>query len=134
MQADIVTLCHSALAHPDDSLSILGAIGIITVDAVPHLYPHCYFAARLAFDDEPDGEHHLTIRIIDPDGHRLAWTLDADISLDASRGERASVLNIALPIPGMEFRSTGAHAIDLLFDGKLVVRTQFQVAQARQQR
>src|ERR1700683_3830446 len=70
MKADIVTLCHSALARGNE-LSILGAFSIIHATSVPHVLPATALALRLIFDQTEDGTHTLQIKLMSTDGATL---------------------------------------------------------------
>ena len=125
MHPDIVTLCHSAVVQ-SDQLSILAAFNTIHVAALPHKFPPFSLACRLRFDRSWAGDHNLKVTVVDPDGRVLAQMV-VSFRLDRGLFQPAATMNLVFPISGMELRTQGEHAIDLILDDRPALRTPFYV-------
>jgi len=113
MNAEIVTLCHSALVQ-EGRLSILGAFDSISANGLPHKFV-CSVAVRIKFTTEDAGHRRLTVRLLDGDGHTLAQAR-ADVILPEQLPRPIMSLNMAFGPFGLETRMWGQHAIDLIRD------------------
>jgi hypothetical protein len=130
MKTDIVTLCNSAVGEPDGRLHILGAFERIAAASMPHKFPPFCAAVRASFDESETGNHKLTVRVLDIDGRVLGEAL-VEFQLPKESFQPTSTLCIAFPISGMELRSYGEHAIDLILDGISTLRTPFYVVRQK---
>jgi hypothetical protein len=127
MHAEIVTLCHSAIVQ-EGRLSILGAFDSLLVPSVPHRFT-CSVAARIKFGTEDAGPRRITVRILDGDGRTLAQAR-ADLTLPANLPRPIMSMNIAFGPLGLETRTMGQHAIDLIRDdAEPFFRSSFELLQ-----
>jgi len=122
MKADIITLCHSALAE-GNKFSILGAFNIIYVPSLPYRMPSSVLALRLIFDSTEDGAYQFTISLVGTDGqtlHQLVRRISVP-PLPAHISESlhpSTPLSIVCQLPEIELKTHGKQAIDLhLFGG-----------------
>lgn len=129
MTTDIVTLCHSATIV-NNQISMLGAFDTIHIKSVPFAYPTFAVVVRACFSPEEIGNHHLILRIVDPDG-RTPGEMTIDLSFTEESFDPKLILCIAFPINGMELKCFGEYAIDLLLDENEPIRMPFYVKQAK---
>jgi hypothetical protein len=126
MHPEIITLCHSAIEQ-GGQLSILAAFNTISVKELPHKFPPFTLACRLRFDPGEAGEHRLKATVADPDG-RVLGQMIVSFQLFPNLFTPAATMNLVFPISGMELRSVGEHAIDLVLDDRQTLRSPFFVA------
>jgi hypothetical protein len=129
MKPEIVTLCHSAVAR-DGIVSILEAFSMLAVPKLPHTYPLITLVCRLAFEASEAGAHKLNLRVVDPDGRKLAQ-MKTSFHLTPGASQPTPRLCICLPIAGMELRFLGEHVIDLILEGHPPLRFPFEVQLAK---
>ena len=105
MTPEIVTLCHSAVAH-GGNLSILDAFNEIYPPSLPYQFPPFTLACRLRFESQEIGEHSLRVTVADIDGRTLGEMI-ASFPISLPPGRNSVTLCITFPISGMELRSYG---------------------------
>lgn len=131
MTTDIVTLCHSATIV-NNQISMLAAFDTIWTPVIPAQHPPFTAVVRACFSSEEAGSHHLILRIVDPDGRTLG-EMSLQLNLPRESFDPKFILSIAFPISGMELRSYGEHAIDLILNDEEPIRTLFYVKKPRLQ-
>jgi hypothetical protein len=129
---EIVTLCHAALEHPGQQLSILGAFSSIFVDRLPVHIDVFSLACRLRFEDveaadaDTTGtEHKLKATVVDTD-RRVLGQMIVPFNLFPAQRSGAG-LTVVFRIKGMDLHCTGEHIIDLVLDDQEPTRFPFQV-------
>jgi hypothetical protein len=131
MTTDIVTLCHSATIV-NNQISMLAAFDTIWAPVLPAHHPPFSAVVRACFSSEEVGNHHLILRIVDPDGRTLG-EMSLQMNLTPDSFDPKFILSIAFPITGMELRSYGEHAIDLILNEEEPIRTLFYVKKPKLQ-
>lgn len=133
MKADVVTLCHSALAD-GQNLSILGAVNFAYVPRVPYKLDSLALAVRLLLEESDSGKRVIVVRIVGTDGDCLFKSTQG-IELPSETIEiptlgtshRAASLCLIFQIPCLEMKSFGEQAIEWGFEGQSLESTPFYV-------
>ncbi len=131
MTTDIVTLCHSATIV-NNQISMLAAFDTIWTPVIPVNYSPFTAVVRACFSNEEIGNHHIILRIVDPDGRTLG-EMSIQLNLSKESFDPKFILSIAFPINGMELRCYGEHAIDLILNEEEPIRTPFYVKKVKPQ-
>lgn len=97
---------------------------------MPHKYPPFCAAVRASFDESEIGNHRLILRVLDIDG-RVLGEAEIAFQLQKESFQPTVALCIAFPISGMELKSYGEHAIDLVLNGRSLLRTPFYVLRTK---
>ncbi len=117
MQIEVFSLCDAATAD-NGKLNMLGAFDTIFVPKIPLVYPHCAVAARIRFAHDEQGEHQITVNIVNVDGKHLLPTMNGRLSVNFPPEHRSVSLNLIFNIQMLKFETLGEHSIDLAVDGE----------------
>jgi len=121
-------LCDAA-TDQRGKLNVLGAFDNIFAQKMPFHYPACALAARVRFDKSEEGEHAISINIMDQDGASIGPKLNGKIAVRVPDPQGTSVANLILNIHRLEFKKYGKYWIDLDIDGTILASVPLQVNQ-----
>jgi hypothetical protein len=115
MDIEAFLLCDSATSQ--GKLNILGVFDTISSLKLAS----SVLAIRIRFEKIEEGNHQITIHIIDEDGKSICpcpkWDIPVSVKvpnkLDSTRE------HFALHLPGLDFAKYGKYRIDLAIDGQL---------------
>jgi hypothetical protein len=119
MNVEAFLLCDAA-TDQRGKLNVLGAFDNIFAQKMPLHYPACALAARLRFDKAEEGEHTISIHIMDQEGTSIGPKLNGKISVRVPDPSGTSVANLILNIQRLEFKNYGKYWIDLDVDGTIL--------------
>jgi hypothetical protein len=126
MDIQVATLCDSA-ADYHGKLCILGAFDTIMAPRVPAVHPQCAVALRVVFRKEEEGEHEMSVRIIDEDGRHLVPPIEARVNVQIPDGVYFLSRNAVLNLQQLNFPKAGLYAIEIAFDTEACASVPLQV-------
>jgi hypothetical protein len=94
---------------------IFDRISMVDLDAV---HPHMALALKLVTDPGEEPAHHLSVRLVDPDGIDVVPPMEGDVEVKAEAEGDASV-NLILDLNLVKFGTVGPHSFDVFLDGEL---------------
>ena len=118
MNIEAFLLCDAA-TDQHGKLNVLGAFDNIFAKQIPATHPACAVAARIRFDRIEEGEHKVSILIIDEDGNPIGPKLDGSVNVRFKEKMDSLVTNLILNIQGLKFEKFGQYRIDLAIDGEI---------------
>ena len=126
MNIEAFLLCDCA-TDQQGKLNVLGAFDSIYARKMPTVHPACTVAARIRFERIEEGEHKVSIAVIDEDGKAIVPRLDGNISVKARPDAGSTVVNLILNLQRLKFENYGEYRIDLAIDGKVEGTLPFSV-------
>ena len=131
---DFAFLADAAEAEPGRKLYVLGGgIDQIAGPEFPLVHPHMALVMRfLVPHNELDRDHHLLVRLTDPDGKELA-RIEGTLRTDPSAITGLAVpVNMVLNMVSTRFETPGAYAIDIVMDGEFCRTLPLRIAKVSQ--
>jgi hypothetical protein len=132
MNIEAFLLCDCA-TDQRGKLNVLGAFDSIYAKKTPIVHPACTVATRIRFERIEEGEHNVSINVIDEDGRAIVPRLDGKISVRAREDVGSSVVNLILNLQRLKFENYGEYRIDLAIDGKVEGSLPFSVREVPSQ-
>ena len=132
MNIEAFLLCDCA-TDQRGKLNVLGAFDSIYAKKTPIVHPACTVATRIRFDRIEEGEHKVSIAVIDEDGKPIVPRLNANISVKARPDAGSTVVNLILNLQRLKFENYGEYRIDLAIDGKVEGSLPFSVREVPSQ-
>ena len=132
MNIEAFLLCDCA-TDQRGKLNVLGAFDSIYAKKTPIVHPACTVATRIRFERIEEGEHKVSIAVIDEDGKAIVPRLDGNISVRARPDGGSSVVNLILNLQRLKFENYGEYRIDLAIDGKVEGSLPFSVREVPSQ-
>jgi len=126
MNIEAFLLCDCA-TDQRGKLNVLGAFDSIYARKMPTVHPACTVATRIRFERIEEGEHKVSIAVIDEDGRAIVPRLNGKISVRAREDVGSSVVNLILNLQRLKFENYGEYRIDLAIDGKVEGSLPFSV-------
>jgi hypothetical protein len=126
MEIQVATLCDSA-ADYYGKLCVLGAFDTIVAPQMPAIHPQCAVALRVVFRKEEEGEHGISVRIIDEDGQHIVPPINARVNVQIPDGVFFLSRNAILNLQQLKFARHGLYAIEIAFDGEACASVPLQV-------
>jgi len=116
MNIEAFLLCDAA-TDSHGKLNLLGAFDSFFVNEVPAVHPHCAVVLRLRFERTEQGEHTITLHLIDADGQHLMQPLEGRLRVGNTPNPTATS-NLILNMQGLKLTKFGELAFHLQIDGK----------------
>jgi hypothetical protein len=116
MNIEAFLLCDAA-TDSHGKLNLLGAFDSFFVNEVPAVHPHCAVVLRLRLDRAEQGEHTITLHLIDEDGNHLMQKLEGRLRVHGAPSPTATS-NLILNVQGLKLARLGELAFHLQIDGK----------------
>ena len=135
MDIQIATLCDFA-ADYNGKMVISGTFDALAAKALPVVHPQCVLAMRICMTPEDNGEHDMTINIIDADGKSLdEKNMPVKIKMPVQVPENASFVtrNFVMNFQGLRFPTAGIYSVDVSVDEELVARLPLRIVQVQNQ-
>lgn len=132
MNIEAFLLCDCA-TDQRGKLNVLGAFDSIYAKKTPIVHPACTVATRIRFERIEEGEHNVSINVIDEDGRAIVPRLNGKISVRAREDVGSSVVNLILNLQRLKFENYGEYRIDLAIDGKVEGSLPFSVREVPSQ-
>ena len=132
MNIEAFLLCDCA-TDQRGKLNVLGAFDSIYAKKTPIVHPACTVATRIRFERIEEGEHKVSINVIDQDGKSVIPRLNGNISVKARPDADSTVVNLILNLQRLKFENYGEYRIDLAIDEKLEGSLPFNVREVPSQ-
>lgn len=116
MNVEAFLLCDAA-TDTHGKLNLLGAFDSFFVSEVPATHPYCAVVLRLRFERAEQGEHSITMHLIDEDGKHVMQPLEGRLRVQGSNNT-TSTSNLILNLQGLRLTRFGELAFHLQIDGK----------------
>ncbi len=116
MNIEAFLLCDAA-TDSNGKLNVLGAFDSFFVQEVPAAHPHCAVVLRLRVDRAEQGEHTITLHLIDEDGQHVMQPLEGRLRVSVVPNQTATS-NLILNLQGLKLPRFGELAFHLQVDGK----------------
>ncbi len=116
MNIEAFLLCDAA-TDSHGKLNVLGAFDSFFVNEVPAAHPYCAVVLRLRVDKSEQGEHTITLHLIDEDGQHVIQPLEGRLRI-ASVPNQTATSNLILNLQGLKLPRFGELAFHLQIDGK----------------
>jgi uncharacterized protein DUF6941 len=130
MNIEAFLLCDAA-TDSHGKLNLLGAFDSFFVGEVPATHPHCAVVLRLRFDRTEQGEHAITLHLIDADGQHLMQPLEGRLRVGNASNATATS-NLILNMQGLKLTKFGELAFHLQIDGKPAASLPLYIRQVQQ--
>jgi hypothetical protein len=117
MNVEIFSICDAA-TDTGGKLNLLGAFDTIGCVSFPLMHPLCAVAMRLRFTGIEEGQHRITIHLVDEDGRMILPPLDAGISACVPEGQHSAAVNLIVNIQGLKIEKPGEYSVNLAIDGR----------------
>ena len=118
MNVEAFLICDAA-TDSHGKLNVLGAFDTVYVGDVPAVHPHCAVVLRLRLERSEQGEHKITLHLIDPDGKHLIQPLEGRLRVHGNASATATS-NLILNLQNLRLERFGELAFHLHIDGKPV--------------
>ena len=117
MQVEVFAICDAATSD-NGKLNILGSFDTIWVRQFPAVYPHCALAVKMRFPSDEKGDHAISVRFIDEDGHNILPPASGSFSVNMPPEQRSASADIVLNIQSLNLVKAGEYALELAVDGR----------------
>jgi hypothetical protein len=119
MRVDLALLAdYAEVAQRGGKLIVCGIFDRITLVDLDAVHPHMALALKLVCEPGEGPRHHLSVRLVDPDGTEVMPSMEGDVEVKGEPDGDASV-NLILDLNLVKFRSVGPHSFDVFLDGDL---------------
>ena len=119
MRVDLALLAdYAEVTQRGGKLVVCGIFDRITLVDLEAVHPHMALALKLACDPGEAPAHHLSVRLVDPDGADVVPPMEGDVEVKAEAEGDASV-NLILDLNLVKFGVAGPHSFDVFLDGRL---------------
>jgi hypothetical protein len=119
MRVDLALLAdYAEVTQRGGKLVVCGIFDRITLADLDAVHPHMALALKLACDPGEGAVHHLSVRLVDPDGADVVSPMEGDVEVKGEADGDASV-NLILDLNLVKFGAAGPHSFDVFLDGKL---------------
>jgi len=110
MRVDLALLAdYAEVTQRGGKLIVCGIFDRITLADTEAAHPHMALALKLACDVGEDPVHHLTVRLVDPDGVDVVTPMEGEVEVKGETEAEASV-NLILDLNLVRFASRGPHS------------------------
>ncbi|MBP7949612.1 MAG: hypothetical protein KA004_08140 [Verrucomicrobiales bacterium] len=117
MDIQVATLCDSAMDY-NSKLCVLGTFDTIGSRTLPVLHRNCVLALRVCFRPTDEGQHNLSIRIIDVDGKDVIPALPpVQFEVRLPQDVDFVTRNMILHFEALKFDQPGTFSIEISVDG-----------------
>jgi hypothetical protein len=119
MKVDLALLAdYAEVTQRGGKLIVCGIFDRITLADLDAVHPHMALALKLICEPGEDPHHHLTVRLVDPDGLDVVAPMEGEVEVKGETEGEASV-NLILDLNLVKFANHGPHSFDIFVDGDL---------------
>ena len=126
MDIQVATLCDSAMDY-NSKLCLLGTFDTIGSRAVPIVHPQCALALRVCFRNADEGDHQMTIRMVDASGKDLMQPLQANVDIRLPEGADFITRNMILNFQPLRFEKAGLFSFEVSLSGQTLASIPLRV-------
>jgi hypothetical protein len=132
MELGLGMIADYAAITADQKLVVAGIFDALIVQQVPALHPSMALALRFRLSPDEAPAHHVTIRLIDPDGAELLPPFETDMQLANLDPVSGGAAQFVLQLNNVRFERLGRHSFDVLIDGEIAGSIELEVARGTQ--
>lgn len=119
MRVDLALLAdYAEVTQRGGKLMVCGIFDRITLADLDAVHPHMALALKLACEPGEEALHHLSVRLVDPDGADVVPPMDGDVEVKPE-GDGDASANLILDLNLVKFGAAGPHSFDIFLDGEL---------------
>ncbi len=133
MKIEVFALCDAATDY-GGKLNMLGAFDGIFTQKVPVVQAHCAIALRLRLSKVEEGKHHIKFNLIDPDGHLVVPSMDANVDVRVPPHRDSIALNLVLNLQQLKFEKFQEYSLDLAIDNRHEASLPLSVVELKENR
>ena len=127
MNVQVAALCDSA-ADYNGKLCVMGTFDTIVTRQFPTVHPYCSLALRIVFSGEDEGQHEISVALIDEDGRSLLPKIGGNVNIRMPPNMYFATVNPVFNLAGvMKFEKPGLYRFDISMDGKIISGIPLQV-------
>jgi hypothetical protein len=127
MRVDLALLAdYAEVTQRGGKLIVCGIFDRISLGDLEAVHPHMALALKLSCDPDEAQGHHLSVRLVDPDGADVVQPMEGDVEVKAEGDANASV-NLILDLNLVKFNASGPHSFDVFLDGELATQVPLAV-------
>lgn len=115
MNIELFTICDAA-TNTQGKLNVLGAFDTIVAPSFPVVHPQCAVALRIRFGQVEQGQHWITLYLVDGMERNVVSPLKGLIDVSVQRSDSSAVANIVLNIQGMRLEFPGEYVVKIVID------------------
>jgi hypothetical protein len=109
---------YAEVTQRGGKLIVCGIFDRITLADLDAVHPHMALALRLVCEPGESAGHHLSVRLVDPDGADVVPAMEGDVEVKGE-AEGDSSVNLILDLNLVKFGTAGPHSFDVFLDGEL---------------
>jgi hypothetical protein len=121
---------YAEVSQRGGKLIVCGIFDRITLGDLEAVHPHMALALRLVCEPGEEAQHHLSVRLVDPDGVDVVESMQGDVEVQAE-GEGGASVNLILDMNLVRFRTFGPHSFDIFLDDELARQVPLTVERLR---
>jgi hypothetical protein len=119
MKVDLALLAdYAEVSQRGGKLIVCGIFDRVSLAGPDAVHPHMALALKLVCDPADNRTHHLTVRLVDPDGVDVVAPMEGDVEVKRETEGEASV-NLILDLNLVKFGTHGPHSFDVFLDDRL---------------
>lgn len=112
MDIQVATLADAAQDY-NSKLVVIGTFDTIGSRVLPVVHPAAALALRICFRQADEGNHKLSIRLIDEDGNNSMQPLEAAIDIKLAEGAEFVTRNMILNFQPLRFEKAGLFSFEV---------------------
>jgi hypothetical protein len=117
MKTEVFAICDAATLS-EGKLNLLGVFDTIFTKTMPAVHPQCAVAVRLRGALSEEGEHKMTVKIIEKGAQTIIASMEITMKFVPDRSLPTGSVNYVFNIQSLKLEHFGEHSIDLGMDGK----------------
>ncbi len=111
----------------NSKLCVLGTFDTIGSRVLPVVHPAAALALRICFRSSDEGNHQLSIRLIDEDGNNSMQPLEAAIDIKMPDGTDFVTRNMILNFQPLRFEKAGIFSFEVSLSGQILASIPLRV-------
>lgn len=128
MELLVAVLCDAAGDY-GGTLNLIGVRDTLYARQFPVVHPQCALALRFCFSSEDEGEHKLTIRLLNADGQAVVPPIEPRINIRLAADVSFLTRNMILNLQGLGFPEAGEYAIQIANGNRSLAEIPLRVVQ-----
>lgn len=132
MDIEVFAICDAA-TDTYGKLNLLGAFDTLMAGTFPIVHPQCSIALRVRFRRIEQGQHRLTLHLVNEDGQMVIPPMEGTIGVQVPPNQTSAVANIILQLQNIQIEKPGEYAANLAIDGRQMGSLPVFVRQMQQQ-
>lgn len=128
MELLVAVLCDAAGDY-GGTLNLIGVRDTLYARQFPVVHPQCALALRFCFSADDEGEHKLTIRLLNADGQPVVPPIEPRMNIRVASDVSFMTRNMILNLQGLGFPEAGEYAIQIVSGNRSLAEIPLRVVQ-----